>query len=100
MYITINEKVMAQATARRSSCNLFITCSKGGIKIGMKAMCTGMMVPEAKPTKIKPTYSAHLMLLGDWPKETLPLTLAMSQSDKCWVMPVRDNTTANAPSVA
>ena len=37
-YGAFRPKVSAQATARRSSFILFITCSRGGIKIGMKAI--------------------------------------------------------------
>ena len=100
MYITVIEKVMAHATARRSSCNLFITCSSGGIKIGMKAMCTGIMVPEAKPARIRPINKAHLMEVADLPVSALWFTLPISQLENCWVRPVRDSATANAPNVA
>ena len=63
-------------------------------------MCTGITVSAAKPTKIKPANSAHLIEAADLPASALWFTLPINQPESCWVTPVRDSTTANAPSVA
>ncbi|MNY37044.1 hypothetical protein D3C86_1715740 [compost metagenome] len=60
MYRVVMAKVMAQATSRRSSLRRFITCSSGGTRIGMKAMCTGISVSARPPATISAPSMPHL----------------------------------------
>ena len=57
-YGAFRPNVKAHATALRSIFIRFITTNKGGIKIGMKAMCTGIKFCEKQDTKAMSNVNA------------------------------------------
>ena len=86
-YGAVRPKPRAQETARRSSFILFMSLSSGGIRSGMKAMCTGTTFCERQAMNARPKQKTS----------GLPPILAPIQRTSICMRPVCAIATAKVP---